>query len=161
MENIDNISACTLSSSRQVAHTTIVGNPFLFLFLFFIFLYVFILDLRAEHPVTLSDGRIRSSWFNIRRLPPCPNDYDETTMLESITRIEGLVTQEIQNGIPPSHVVLVGFGQGGALALVTALTSLHDIGGVAALSAWLPQRAREVGVMIIMLLHVLFILIYI
>jgi hypothetical protein len=43
-----------------------------------------------------------------------------------------------------THIYLFagGFSQGGALALYTALTSLKKLGGVAALSCWLPLNKQ-------------------
>ena len=42
--------------------------------------------------------------------------------------------------------MLIGFSQGAALSLMTALTTLHELGGVASLSGWTPQQSRQVSV---------------
>lgn len=47
--------------------------------------------------------------------------------------------------VRPSKVALVGFSQGAALSMVLALTSLHDLGGVASLSGWIPHLSRPVS----------------
>lgn len=41
-------------------------------------------------------------------------------------------------GIPANRIIIGGFSQGGALALHTGLTSTQTLGGIVALSCWLP-----------------------
>jgi len=55
--------------------------------------------------------------------------------------VNTIVQQEIDKGVSPSRIVLAGFSQGGAVALHTALRSTHTLGGVVALSTWVPLRA--------------------
>ncbi|KAI0638970.1 lysophospholipase I [Trametes polyzona] len=93
-------------------------------------------------PVTYNQGRLRPSWFDIANLPPCDH-YDEAAIATSVATIEGLVTTEVRTGTPPTRIALVGFSQGGALALMTALTTLQELGGVASLSGWIPQQSRQ------------------
>ncbi|KAF7306512.1 Lysophospholipase i [Mycena indigotica] len=83
------------------------------------------------------------SWFNIKTLPPGTDEFDETTIAESIGIIENLILTEIYGGINPRRIFLVGFSQGAALSLMVALSTLHDLGGVASLSGWIPPKARE------------------
>ncbi|QQP50526.1 Uncharacterized protein FKW44_011552 [Caligus rogercresseyi] len=47
------------------------------------------------------------------------------------TRIESIIAKEIADGIPPERI-------GGALALHAGLTGSYKLGGVIALSCWLP-----------------------
>ena len=95
-------------------------------------------------PVTYSQGRVRPSWFDIAHLPPC-NHYDEAGASASIAYLEDLILREVRQGaVPESKIVLVGFSQGASLSLMTALTTLHELGGVASLSGWLPQECRQV-----------------
>lgn len=95
-------------------------------------------------PVSLSFGQNRPSWFNISSLPPHPNDFDENGVAESIHAIEQLILEEVQRGIHPRKIFLVGFSQGAALALMVGLTTLHDLGGIGCLSGWIPHRIRHV-----------------
>ncbi|KAI0719120.1 Phospholipase/carboxylesterase [Cerioporus squamosus] len=101
-----------------------------------------ILPQAPNAPVTYSQGRIRPSWFNIESLPPC-NCYDEPGIAASVARLENLIISEVRSGTPSSKIVLVGFSQGAALSLMTALTTLHELGGVASLSGWIPQQSRQ------------------
>ncbi|TFK82451.1 Phospholipase/carboxylesterase [Polyporus arcularius HHB13444] len=101
-----------------------------------------ILPQAPNAPVTYSQGRIRPSWFNIDSLPPC-NCHDEAGVAASVARLENIVISEVRNGTPSTKIVLVGFSQGAALSLMTALTTLHELGGVASLSGWIPQQSRQ------------------
>jgi phospholipase/carboxylesterase len=49
-----------------------------------------------------------------------------------------LIAHQVEQGILPQHIVLLGFSQGGALALHTALHSHYPLGAVAGLSSYLP-----------------------
>ncbi|CDO70919.1 hypothetical protein BN946_scf184829.g27 [Trametes cinnabarina] len=86
----------------------------------------------------------RPSWFDITELPPC-NCHDEAGIASSVATIENLLTREVRGGTEPNRIIVAGFGQGAALSLVTALTTLHELGGVASLSGWIPQPTRQVS----------------
>ena len=51
-----------------------------------------------------------------------------------------LVQEEINNGIPSDSIYLGGHGQGGAVALYTALTSSYKFAGVLGIGTWLPLQ---------------------
>ncbi|OBZ79816.1 Acyl-protein thioesterase 1 [Grifola frondosa] len=101
-----------------------------------------VLPQAPNRPVTYNEGRYRPSWFDIANLPPC-DCYDETGIAASVASIESLMLSEIHDGTESSKVVLVGFSQGAALCLMVALTTLHDLGGVASLSGWIPRQSRQ------------------
>lgn len=100
---------------------------------------------RPSSPVTMKEGRRRLSWFDIFHMPPCPS-CGAPGSSESVTRIEQIILAEMHTIARPKRVVVVGFSQGAALGIVLALTSLHDLGGVASLSGWIPRRCRQVSV---------------
>uniref|UniRef100_S4RV49 Acyl-protein thioesterase 1 n=1 Tax=Petromyzon marinus TaxID=7757 RepID=S4RV49_PETMA len=90
-------------------------------------------------PVTLNLRQMMPSWFDIIGLSPDASE-DEDGIKRAAETVRGLIEQEIKAGIPSHRIVLAGFSQGGALSLYTALTSRHKLGGVVALSCWLPLR---------------------
>jgi phospholipase/carboxylesterase len=63
---------------------------------------------------------------------------DEAGIRASQAEIEKLIAQEVERGIAPQHIFLAGFSQGGAIALHTALRRQVPLGGVLALSTYLP-----------------------
>lgn len=95
-------------------------------------------------PVSLNQGQLRPSWFDIARLPPDSREYDESVITESITRIESLILSQVHSGIGSRRIAIVGFSQGAALSLMTTFSTLHELGGVASLSGWIPERARHI-----------------
>ncbi|KAJ6569678.1 phospholipase carboxylesterase [Mycena capillaripes] len=102
-----------------------------------------ILPQACEKRVTYYRNVRRPSWFDIAKLPPCDDEYDEPGITESISIIESLILAQIHRGVDARRIILVGFSQGAALSLMVALSTLHDLGGVASLSGWIPPRARD------------------
>lgn len=92
--------------------------------------------------VTLNMGMEMPAWFDIKSLDPDDLQEDVDGMLESAAYVMGLVQKEIENGIPPERIALVGFSQGGAISLTAALMMAElPFAGCVALSTWLPLFA--------------------
>jgi phospholipase/carboxylesterase len=52
--------------------------------------------------------------------------------------IEDLITRKIARGVSPSRIVLAGFSQGCAMALLTGLRHRERLAGIVGLSGYLP-----------------------
>lgn len=87
--------------------------------------------------VTLNGGMQMPSWFDIRSLDASGNE-DEAGIKKAAESVHAMLKAEEESGTPPSRIVLGGFSQGGGLALYSALTYEKKLGGVVALSSWLP-----------------------
>lgn len=88
-------------------------------------------------PVTLNNGMEMRAWYDLAmldmvRLP------DEKGIRESQLAIERLMARERERGIDSTRIVLAGFSQGGAIALQTGLRHANRLGGIIALSTYLP-----------------------
>jgi phospholipase/carboxylesterase len=88
-------------------------------------------------PVTINNGMEMRAWYDIAmndisRLP------DEGGIRESQAAVERLIARERDRGIDSSRIVLAGFSQGGAIALQTGLRHANRLGGIVALSTYLP-----------------------
>lgn len=92
-------------------------------------------------PVTLNSGFRMPSWFDLRSLDASANE-DEAGIKKAAENIHALIQAEESAGILPERVVIGGFSQGGALALYSAFTYPHALGGVMALSCWLPLHKQ-------------------
>lgn len=90
-------------------------------------------------PVTLNMGMAMPSWFDIIGLSKDAKE-DVAGIKKASDDVNRLIDQEVKNGIPTNRIVLGGFSQGGALSLYTSLTTKHKLGGVVALSCWLPLQ---------------------
>jgi phospholipase/carboxylesterase len=63
---------------------------------------------------------------------------DTAGIRASQSLVDILIAQEVAHGIAPHNIFLAGFSQGGAIALHTALRQTAPLGGVLALSSYLP-----------------------
>ena len=87
-------------------------------------------------PVTLNMGMRMRAWYDIKSLDA--RGQDETGIRRSGEQIEALIAREEERGVPASRIVLAGFSQGAAMALFTGLRYPRRLGGVVALSGYLP-----------------------
>lgn len=88
-------------------------------------------------PVTINGGFVMRAWYDIAG-QDIDAAQDETGIRASQAGIEALIAQEVERGIAPNNIFLAGFSQGGAIALHTALRRKEPLGGVLALSTYLP-----------------------
>lgn len=87
-------------------------------------------------PVTINGGMAMRSWYDIVSFDSAGR-ADRAGLLESSSRLEGLIDREIERGIAPEEIVIAGFSQGGAVAVHTALQTRHNIAGLMALSTYM------------------------
>jgi len=90
-------------------------------------------------PVTLNQGMRMRAWYDIFQLGG--GAEDEAGIRESASAVQQLIHEQVKRGITTSRIVLAGFSQGGAIALHAALRYSAPLGGVLALSTYLPLRA--------------------
>jgi len=97
----------------------------------------FIFPHAPHRPVTCNGGYVMRAWYDIYSLENTRRE-DRDGMVESQHLVETLIQQEIHRGINPDRIILMGFSQGGAIALYTGLRFSHRLGGIGALSTYLP-----------------------
>jgi phospholipase/carboxylesterase len=88
-------------------------------------------------PVTLNGGYRMRAWYDIVGLDRSA-PQDAAGIRESAKGIRALVAREGERGVPPERVVLAGFSQGGAIVLHEGLRHPTRLGGLIALSTYLP-----------------------
>lgn len=101
-----------------------------------------------QRPVTINGGYVMRAWYDIAS-NRIDQRQDAAGIHDSQRLLEALICQEKARGIPASRIYLAGFSQGGAIALHTALRQHDALGGVLALSTYLPLAetvAREITV---------------
>jgi phospholipase/carboxylesterase len=91
-------------------------------------------------PVTINGGVRMRAWYDIVALDRSAPE-DEAGIRSSADALFALVRRERERGIDAGRIVLAGFSQGGAMALFTALRWPERLGGVVALSCYLPLAA--------------------
>lgn len=90
-----------------------------------------------EMSVTANMGMRMPAWFDI--LGFNPNDpVDQLGIAQSATMVHRLIAEQAALGIDVGRIVLLGFSQGGVVALHAALSGDRRVGAVVGLSTWLP-----------------------
>ncbi len=89
-------------------------------------------------PITVNGGYMMRAWYDIYSAISFDAPQDEEGIVESANIVSMLVEHEIERGIDGHRIILAGFSQGGSIALYAGLKSEHHLGGVVALSTWLP-----------------------
>jgi phospholipase/carboxylesterase len=94
-----------------------------------------------RRPVTINGGFVMRAWYDIAG-QSIDAQQDATGIRASQIAVEALIAQERERGISPGNIFLAGFSQGGAIALHSALRQAESLGGVVALSTYLPLAER-------------------
>lgn len=97
----------------------------------------FILPHAPTRPITLNGGMPMPGWYDIAGLNARDRE-DEAGVRQSAESIRALIAQEHAAGIDYQKIFLVGFSQGGAMALFTGLTYPKALGGIIGLSTYMP-----------------------
>jgi phospholipase/carboxylesterase len=100
----------------------------------------FVLPHAPMRPVTINGGYVMRAWYDILGTD-LPRREDEAGLRASVGEIEALIAREKQRGVPASRIVLLGFSQGCAMALLTGLRHGERLAGIAGLSGYLPLAA--------------------
>lgn len=98
---------------------------------------LFIFPHAPVRPVTINNGMPMRAWYDLYSLTDRERQ-DETGIRHSAQVVENIIQQERTRGIPASRIILAGFSQGGAIALHTGLRHAERLGGILALSTYLP-----------------------
>jgi phospholipase/carboxylesterase len=88
-------------------------------------------------PVTINNGYRMRAWYDIVGFD-ADAPQDEAGLRRSQALVEALVAREKQRGIASGRIVLAGFSQGCAMALLTGLRHAEPLAGIAGLSGYLP-----------------------
>ncbi len=92
-------------------------------------------------PITINGGAAMRAWYDITSADFDARDVDNIGINESAMAIADLIDNEINRGIPAERIIVAGFSQGGAIALHVGLMGGHRLGGILALSCYLPMPA--------------------
>ncbi|TXL67071.1 alpha/beta hydrolase [Zeimonas arvi] len=98
----------------------------------------YVLPSAPVRPVTINGGFRMRAWYDILSLGTDPRE-DEEGLRESRDIVGSLIAREsTEHGVDPARIVLMGFSQGCAMALMTGLRYEHRLAGIAGLSGYLP-----------------------
>ncbi len=88
-------------------------------------------------PVTINGGYQMPAWYDISNADLTRRE-DEAGLRASQAALEVLLEREKARGIPASRIVIAGFSQGCAMALMTGLRHAQPLAGIVGLSGYLP-----------------------
>ena len=97
----------------------------------------FIFPNAPVRPITINQGYKMPGWYDITSLA-IADRQDAPGIEASSQRIQHMIDQQQEQGIPLDRIVVAGFSQGGAVALHVALNYARPLAGVLALSTYLP-----------------------
>lgn len=87
--------------------------------------------------ITLNGGAPMPGWYDITSLDSIQGREDRAGLEETTRYLGSLVDAEVAAGVPPSKIVVAGFSQGAASALMQLRRDV-PLAGVVALSGYLP-----------------------
>lgn len=88
-------------------------------------------------PVTINGGYVMPAWYDLLGAD-LVSRQDEAGLRKSQLEIDALIAHEKSRGIPANRIVVAGFSQGCAMALMTGLRHAERLAGIAGLSGYLP-----------------------
>ncbi|KPU93831.1 carboxylesterase [Variovorax paradoxus] len=91
-------------------------------------------------PVTINGGYQMPAWYDIAVADLVARE-DEAGLRRSQATIEALIANEKARGIAAERIVVAGFSQGCAMALMTGLRHGERLAGIVGLSGYLPIAA--------------------
>ncbi|HER35051.1 MAG TPA: alpha/beta fold hydrolase [Halothiobacillaceae bacterium] len=89
--------------------------------------------------VTVNGGYVMRAWFDILGLGP-DDPVDAEGIHQAVAQARRLIEAERAAGVAAERIFVGGFSMGGVVALHAAMRHPERLGGVLALSTWLPLR---------------------
>jgi len=90
-------------------------------------------------PVSVNAGAVMPAWYDIHDTDIMQR-ADAAGIEHSSSIIREMINDEIACGIDPSRIVIAGFSQGGVIAINSGLHFAQTLGGIMALSTYVPMR---------------------
>lgn len=92
-------------------------------------------------PVTINGGYRMRAWYDIIGFDASA-PQDEAGLRRSMALVQGLIQRENERGMPSERIVLAGFSQGCAMALLAGVRHRDRLAGIAGLSGYLPLASH-------------------
>jgi phospholipase/carboxylesterase len=97
----------------------------------------FIFPHAPHRPITINDGMVMPGWYDVFGMD-LTVQQDAQGIRDSEKILQNYITEEMERGISAKRLILAGFSQGGTIVLHTGLRYPHPLGGIMALSTYLP-----------------------
>jgi phospholipase/carboxylesterase len=97
----------------------------------------FLFPSAPEIPVTINGGYVMPAWYDIL-VADLVRREDEAGLRQSQAAIEAIIAHETSRGMPANRIVVAGFSQGCAMALMVGLRHAERLAGIVGMSGYLP-----------------------
>lgn len=101
----------------------------------------FVFPRAPVRPVSINGGAPMRAWYDIRDADLARRE-DEAGLRQSMALVQRLVEREVARGMPARRIVLAGFSQGCAMALLAGLRHPDRLAGIMGLSGYLPLAGK-------------------
>ncbi len=101
----------------------------------------FIFPHAPVRPITINGGYPMRAWYDISSAV-FQHQHDWEGIDATLQQVNAMISAEIARGIPANKIILAGFSQGAVITLLTGLRSTQQLGGLLALSGYLPTPAQ-------------------
>ena len=92
-------------------------------------------------PITINGGMPMRAWYDISG-QEIAQRQDEVGIRASIGLLDELIAGEVARGVASENILLAGFSQGGAIVLAGGIRHAQRLGGIIALSTYLPMAEK-------------------
>ncbi len=89
-------------------------------------------------PVTVNNNMVMPAWYDITDFSR--KHIDRKGIAKSNDYIQGLIQEQINQGIPSDRIIIAGFSQGGAMAIHCGTRCPYKLAGVLALSCYILEQ---------------------
>ena len=90
-------------------------------------------------PISAFGGQMAPAWFDFEYMD-FKRNVNEEHINNSVESIQKLIDKELDAGIAPENIIVAGFSQGGVMALYAGLRNEQKLGGILALSTFIPSE---------------------
>jgi phospholipase/carboxylesterase len=104
----------------------------------------FVFPNAPKRAVTINNGYVMPAWYDITS-PAIQQRPDSAGITASVKQLEQLIEHEKSLGTPAHKIVLAGFSQGAVIALTAGIHNREKLGGILALSGYLPFSETELS----------------
>ena len=102
----------------------------------------FIFPNAAMLPITLNNGYMMRAWYDIKSLDRIDHLVDNEGIENTLESINELIDSVIKSGFKSTQIILAGFSQGGVVSYIAGIKSHYQLGGILALSCYLPMADK-------------------
>lgn len=99
----------------------------------------FIFPHAPSMPVTVNNGYKMPAWYDIYS-QNLGSQQDLEGIINSSEKVNLLIEEQINKGVPADKIILAGFSQGGAVALFSNFHIKKKLAGIIAISCYLPVQ---------------------